>query len=68
MSFSPTFYVQPLRVKIPKPQKNKVKSTVVFVLLGSAHIKTSSKHVGEIDPRKLNEATTTATTAATTTT
>ncbi len=34
----------------PKSANNTVKQTVFFVLLGSAHLKASSKHIDEINP------------------
>jgi hypothetical protein len=42
-SISPTFYVQLLHLQIPKAQKNSVKPSVFFALLGSARIKAVSK-------------------------
>jgi len=38
-------------VQISKAQKDIDDLTVFFALLGSANIKASKKHVGEIDPR-----------------
>jgi len=49
-SISPTFYEQLLHAQIPKAQKDTDDLTVFFALLGSAGVKTSCKHVGEIDP------------------
>jgi hypothetical protein len=40
----PTFYKLLFCVQIPKVQKDSL-----FALLGSAHVKASRKHVGEID-------------------
>jgi hypothetical protein len=42
-----------LQVKIPKVQKNTVKASVFFEVLGSAHVKAARKYVGEIDDRFL---------------
>ncbi len=46
------FYEQLFLAQIPKAQKNN-DDLIVFVLLGSAHIKASRNYVGEINPRLL---------------
>jgi hypothetical protein len=51
VEISPTFYEQLLHLQIPKKQNNINDLAVFFVLLGSARVKASSKHVDEIDNR-----------------
>ncbi len=53
VSILPTFCEQLLRTQILKVQKKQSSCQSFFALLGSAHIKTLSKHVGGIDPLSL---------------
>jgi hypothetical protein len=49
-SILPTFYEQLLRTQIPKVQKNTVKLSVFFALLGSACVKAAHKMLVKSTP------------------
>jgi len=50
VSISSRFYALLLRSYIPKVKKKIDNFTKIFMHLGSAQVKATSKHVGEIDP------------------
>jgi len=47
---SPTYHLQLLRAQIPKAQKNTVKPTVFFALLGFARVKASNQMLVKLTP------------------